>query len=908
MRCCRIATVALLATVVIFAPFIHADDLPDLKFEKYELPNGLDVILHEDHTIPVVAVNVWYHVGSKNEMPGRTGFAHLFEHMMFQGSEHFNTNFTDGIIRYGGTRNGSTDEDRTNYWENMPANYLEKTLWLEADRMGYLLPAITQERLDNQRSVVMNEKRQNVDDQPYGMVEEISRAILYPSHHPYSWTVIGKMEDLEAATLEDVQEFFRMYYAPNNASLCIAGDFQPEQVKQWVEKYFAPIPPGPPVNRIEAWIPTLNEEIRTVLTDEVELPRLYMTWHTPAYYSPGDAEFDLLASILAAGKTSRLYKALVYDRQMAQDVTAFQSSLELGSLFYIIVTAKEGHSLQEIEREVDRILSDLLMNGVTTDEFERAQINRESAFVRRLEDLGGFGGRADLLNRYNTYLGDPGHLPWDRNRYTDATIDGMLAYARDYLRPDARLVLYVEPYGQLAETDKGTEMSLEPEPETDPSFTTPQIQQATLTNGLKLYLVENHKLPLIQVNLLIKSGWAADPADRPGTASLTAELLNEGTKSRSTLEISDEARRLGLYFGVASTFDYTSVNLNVLKKNLDPALDLMGDVVLNPTFPEEELQRQKQIYLGRIRQESSQAFTVAYKSFQREIYGENHPYGQPYTGSGTEKSINAISRSDIESFYRVNFLPNNAAAIVVGDITLEQARTGLERVFKKWKRGDLAPGSVPAVAPPDRTRICIVDFPGTSQSTIFLGNLLGSRKDPDYLPATVVNQVLGADPSARLFKNLREDKGYTYGAYSFITARRGQGLLCCYAQVQTDVTGKAIVEFVRELRGIVGERPMSGADLTDSRNKLTKGFPQDFQSLPGVAYELSTMITHDLPMDTWNTYVTRINDVGVDEALATANRWVKPDEILIVVVGDRSAIEDEIRGLNLGEVYFSELH
>ena len=903
-----IAAVVLLALVAVVLPVVQAQDLPELKFEKYELPNGLDVILHEDHTIPVVAVNVMYHVGSKNEVPGRTGFAHLFEHMMFQGSEHFNHNFTDGIMKYGGSRNGSTGIDRTNYWENMPSNYLEKTLWLEADRMGYLLPAVTQERLDIQRSVVMNEKRENTDDQPYGQVQEIQRRLMYPDEHPYSWPTIGSMEDLEAASLEDVKDFFRQYYTPNNASLCIAGDFDPAQAKEWVEKYFGPIPAGPPIHRLETWVPELKKEIRATLEDNVELPRLYMAWHTPPYYHPGDAEFDLLASVLSSGKSSRLYKALVYDQQIAQDVVAFQASGEIGSTFNIIVTARKGHTLKEMEQQVEAVLNDVLTNGIGADEFERVRVNWEAGFVRALQNVGGFGGRADILNSYNTYLGDPGMLLWDKGRYSGATTDGTIAYARRYLKPDARFVLYVQPQGELAPVDNGVDMAVEPGPQDERSFTPPDVRTATLSNGLELYLVENHKLPLLQVNLLIKSGWAADPIDRPGAAAITADLLTEGTKNRTALDISDESQKLGLNFGSGSSFDNTTITLNVLKKNLDPALNMMADVAMNPTFPQDELDRLKKTYLGRIQQESSQALTVGIKSFFRELYGADHPYGQPYTGTGTKESIDAITRSDLESFYKANFMPNNAAVVVVGDITLDEAKSRIEKAFKGWKHGKVESQAVRHVTPLEKTKVCIVDMPGIAQSTIILGNLVGPRNDAQYLPTTVVSQVLGGGPSARLYKNIREDKGYTYGAYSFVGSRRGQGMFAAYAQVQADVTKESIIEFLKEFRGITGEIPVSEEELTNARNKLVKGFPQNFQTVQGVAGELNTKVTFDLPLDQWKTYTDQVNGVDVDKLLATARATVHPDALLIVVVGDRAKIEDKIRELNLGEIYYSDMN
>lgn len=896
---------ALALAAVFMIPFaVVADDLAELEFEKFELPNGLDVILHEDHSIPMVSVNVWYHVGSKNEKPGRTGFAHLFEHMMFQGSEHHNELFHTGIKKYGGKNNGSTSEDRTNYWENMPSNYLEKILWLEADRMGYLLPAVDQERLDLQRDVVMNERRERLDNQPYGKVEELLLSMLFPPEHPYSWHIIGSMDDLQAASLEDVKGFFRKYYSPNNASLCIAGDINPGQVRQWVEKYFGPIPPGPAIDRFETWIPELTVEKRMTAEDNINLARLYMAWHTPAYHAPGDAEFDLLASILASGKSSRLYKSLVYDKQIAQDVYAYQSSREIGSQFNIVATAKEGQSLAEIEQEIDRIIADVLNNGISQEELGLAKVNWEAGFVRGLQNIGGFGGRADRLNRYNVYLGNPGMLLWDRDRYRNANAEDILAYAKRYLKPDARAVLHIYPHGDLKADAAEINMAIEPSAVPDPSFTPPAIQKGTLSNGLEIMLVEDHKLPLVQVNLLIKSGWASDPTDRPGAGALTADMLNEGTKSKNALDISDEARRLGANFGTDSYFDYSHISLNVLKDNIDPALALMADIVLNPIFPDDELERLKENYLGRIRQEASQPMTTAFKMFYRELYGEDHPYGQPYTGTGTVKSINAITIADLKDYYNSHYLPNNAVAVVVGDISLSEATGKLEKAFKKWKSGNIPQQGIKPVETLDRTRICLVDKPGAAQSVIVVGQLALPRNHEDYTALEVANHVLGGQSMARLYMNLRQDKGYTYGAYSFLTSRRGPGVLACYSQVQTEFTKESLMEFLKELNGMRGEIPLSPQELEDSKNNLVKGFPQDFQSFYGIAEQVNSIATFGLPGNEWSTYVNDINSVDTDKALQMAQKYIHPDKTLIVIVGDREKIEPGIRELGLGEIVY----
>jgi zinc protease len=513
-----VSTTVILSLVVLglLVAAASADEALELKFEKYTLSNGMDVILHEDHSIPMVAVNIWYHVGSKNEEKGRTGFAHLFEHMMFQGSENHDDDFFKPLQKIGGSVNGSTSEDRTNYWENVPSNYLELALWLESDRMGFLLPAMTQERLDNQRDVVKNERRERTDNSPYGHARELLLAMLFPDDHPYSWSVIGSMEDLSAASMEDVSNFFKQYYTPNNASLCIAGDFDPARTKMLVEKYFGTIPAGPPVERLEDWIPDLDGEVRTVAEDDVELARLYYAWHSPAFYAPGDAEMDLLANVLTSGKTSRLYRSLVYEQQIAQDVVSYQASSEVSSVFNIQVTVREGHTLEEAEAAVDAELSKLLAEGITQEELVQAQTAWEARFVRSLQQIGGFGGRAELLNRYNTYVGDPGVLAWDMARYTDATVASVQKYLDEYIDLNERAVLHMVPQGSLAASTEEVDRTGQPEPAAPPTFTPPDIQTGQLSNGVEILLVEDHRLPLVDMQLVIKSGWGADPVDRFG--------------------------------------------------------------------------------------------------------------------------------------------------------------------------------------------------------------------------------------------------------------------------------------------------------------------------------------------------------------------------------------------------------
>jgi len=874
-----------------------ADKPLELKFEKYTLANGMDVILHEDHSIPVVAVNVMYHVGCKNEKRGRTGLAHLFEHLMFQGSEHYDGEYFAPLEKIGGYAGGATSVDIALYFETVPSNYLELALWLESDRLGFLLPALTQKKLDNQRDVVKNELRQGALNIPYGKAWELILEMMYPDDHPYSWLGLGSMEDLSAADLEDVSAFFKRFYTPNNASLVLAGDFDPETARKLVDKYFNTLPPGPPMERMTAWIPELDGIKRAVAEDNVELPRLYYTWHSPAEYTPGDAELNLFADILGSGKTSRLYKALVYEQQIAQDVSVYQYSPELGSLFSIEVTARKGHTQEELERAVDAELQKVLTGGITKAELAQAQINNEAKNVRNFQSLLSMAIR---LNFYNVFLGDPGKLAWDIERYTRATVEDVQRYAKKYIDLNKRAILYITPQGKLTAGNTMVDRTREPSAMAEPAFTPPKIQRATMANGLEILLVEDHRFPLVHLNLVIKSGFAADPTDRFGAAAMTAELLDEGTKTRTALKITDEAMRLGAEFGTGSGFDDSSIRLNLLKKNLDPALDLVADIVLNPTFPEKELERQRQIYLGRIQQESKEPWDSAFKAFWWVLYGSGHPYSQP--GSGTESSLKAITRNDLVNFYSANYVPGNAAAVIAGDITLSEAKQKLDKAFKKWEKGTVTARKVQTPPAPASTKIYLIDQPGAVQSTIVIGNLAMRRSDPDYLAFQVMNNVFGVLRTSRINSNLREDKGYALRPGSSLEVTRGVGPFMCYAPVDIKYTRESLTEMVREMRDLLGSRPLTDDELAGSKNNLIKNFPQQFQDYSGIAGQLNDLIKFDLPLDEWDTYTKRVGAVTSAMATKAAKDYLHPDALVIVIVGDREKIEEGIRSLNLGEI------
>jgi zinc protease len=897
-----LAALAVVATAAAVALAATAD-VPELKYEKYVLDNGLQVILHEDHSLPNAAVNVWYHVGSKNEKPGRTGFAHLFEHMMFQGSEHHDSDYFLPLQKVGGQVNGSTNNDRTNYWENVPADQLEMALFMEADRMGWLLPAMTQEKLDNQRDVVKNEKRQG-ENRPYAKARDLLLDLMYDRGHPYSWSVIGSMDDLSAASKEDVSEFFRLYYAPNNASLCVAGDFDPAQVKQWIAKYFGPIPPGKPVDRLEAWQPRLEGERRAVAEDAVELPRLFVQWHSPGWYQPGDAEMDLLADIVASGKTSRLYQSLVYEKRLAQDVRAMQGSREMSGTFEITATAAPGHTLAELEAAIDAELRTLLERGVTAREVDLARTRLVTGAVRELQQIGGFGGKADRLNRYNVLVGDPGWLRQDLARYDHATAATVTAQARRFLDPQRRGVLWIVPQGKLAAATDTADRGQLPAGGTPAVFTAPAVQTATLPNGLKLHLVEKHDLPLVEARLVVGAGWADDPADRPGTAALTADMLDEGVKGRDALALSEAADGLGAELRTESNFDGTQVSLNVLRDRLDAGLALLADVALRPTFPATDFERVRQSYRGRQQQESVNPQSQGLNEFQRRCFGDGHPYAQPASGLGTRRTLDALTRDDLVAFHQAWFVPGNAAVVVVGDLSLAEATAAVSRVLGAWRAAPLpARHAVPAPQPLG-PRLVVIDRPGAQQSVITGGYAGIAGTDPDYLATQVLNSAFGGQFSSRINLNLREEKGYTYGVRSQMASYRQGGLFIISAPVQTNATAASVSELLKEMALMRGEKPLAGAELADSKGRLVQGFPQRFETFGGIARQLANLILAGLPLDDWRTYTGRVTALDEAALAGTVQRQLDPARTVWVIVGDRAAIEDGLRGLDLGEIEF----
>ena len=899
-------TLGLLLSVPLLAAAQEMDPmptaLPDIPYEKFVLDNGLTLIVHEDHKAPIVAVNVWYHVGSKNEPEGRSGFAHLFEHLMFNGSEHFDDDYFQVLERVGATDlNGTTNRDRTNYFQNVPTNALDMALWMESDRMGHLLGAIDQEKLDEQRGVVQNEKRQG-ENQPYGQVFNRITDATYPDGHPYAHTVIGSMDDLNAAALEDVHEWFKTYYGPSNAVVVVAGDIDAQTAKTMAEKYFGDIEPGPPVSHFDTWIAKRTGEQREVMQDRVPQARVYKVWNVPEIYSDAYHHLDLISDILASGKTSRLYKRLVYEDQIATGVSAFVRGGEIGSQFIIQATARPGQDLTVVEAVVDEELARLLAEGPTERELDRVKTQDKAGFIRGIERIGGFGGKSDILAYGEVYGGTPEAYKKTFHDKEQATAAGLRQTAQEWLS-DGVYVLEVHPFPQLSAAADGADRSGLPEVDTPPEAVFPRLQKTELSNGLKVILAERHAAPVVEFTLMVDAGYAADQGAIQGTASLAMSMLDEGSGGMSSLEISEALTMLGANLNTGSNLDGSVVRLSALKENLAASLDLYADVILNPAFPQNELDRLKQERMAAIQREKVSPFQMALRVFPRLLYGEGHAYSLPFTGSGTEASVSSLTRDNLVNFHQTWFKPNNATLVVVGDVTMAELEPLLEQRFAGWESGSVPTKNIAEVAHKPAPTVYLMDRPGSQQSIIFAGHVAPPKNTPNDLAIETMNTILGGAFTSRVNMNLREDKGWSYGAGTVVVGARGQRPFIVFAPVQTDKTSESMTEIANELRGYLGDNPPTDEEVLKAQQNQTLTLAGQWETNNAVEFSISEMVQYDLPDDYYDTYTDRVRSLNVSQVTAAAQEVVKPDNLVWIVVGDRSVIETKIRALNLGEMF-----
>jgi zinc protease len=877
----------------------------DIPYARFVLDNGLTLLVHEDHKAPIVAVNTWYHVGSKNEKPGKTGFAHLFEHLMFNGSEHFNDDFFKATEKVGATdMNGTTSEDRTNYFENAPKEALDYLLWLESDRMGYMVGAITQARLDEQRGVVQNEKRQ-YENQPYSIAYQLITKSIWPAGHPYSWPVIGSMEDLNAASLDDVHEWFKTYYGAANATLVIAGDVTPQEALEKVKRHFGHVPPGPPVARHNAWVAKRAGTMRASVQDRVPQARLYKVWNIPQYGSTDGNLLDLAAGVLSDGKSSRLYKRLVYDERLATDVSAFADLSEIAGAFYIMATAAPGVDLARVEQAVDEELARFLKGGPTAQELARVKVQAEAGFIRGIERIGGFGGKSDQLAMNSVFAGDPAYYKTRLREVREATARQLRDAARAWLS-DGQYVLSLTPFPKVAASAEDVDRSKLPVPEIKPEVRFPAIQRATLSNGLKIVLAERPSVPIVQLNLLVDAGFAADQYASPGTARLAMDMLAEGTKRRTAIEISDELAILGANLGASCSLDACAVALNALTSNLDASLDLFADVSLNPSFPAEDFKRRQEQRLAAIQREKSEPVTMGLRVMPQILYGPKHAYGNPLTGTGTEESVARLTADDMARFHRRWFRPNNATLVVAGDVTLAEILPKLERLFSGWKAAEVPKKAIGPAPLPEKPTVTLIDRPGSIQSVIFVGNVAPQKANPDELAIEAMNLILGGNFTSRINMNLREDKHWTYGARTSIAAACGPRPFWASVQVQADKTKETMRELDGEFRGILGARPVTADEFTRTVNNQALKLPGSWETINSVADALNELVCFNLPDDYHQTRSARLQALTRESLCDAARKVVQADRLSWVVVGDRAKIEAGVRELGFGEIRYAD--
>jgi len=890
------------ALVFFAAVAVRAQDV-EIPYQKFVLDNGLTVIVHEDHKAPIVAVNTWYHVGSKNEKPGKTGFAHLFEHLMFGGSEHSKDRYIDAMERIGATDlNGTTNSDRTNYFENVPTSALDMTLWLESDRMGHLLGSFDEKTLTLQRGVVQNEKRQG-ENQPYGVTRQLITQNTYPAGHPYSWTTIGEMADLDAASMNDVKEWFRTYYGPSNVVLVLAGDIDLKTAKEKVQKYYGDIPPGPPVNHQSAWVAKMSGAHRQTVQDRVPQARIYKIWNIPQYGSAEADYLDLVSDVLSSGKSSRFYKRLVYDDQIATDANAFVSLSEIGGQFRVQATARPGQDLRQVEKELDEELARFLKDGPADEELARVKAQFEANFIRGIERIGGFGGKSDRLAQGQVFAGNPETYKVQLKRVHDATAEDLKAAANKWLS-DGVYILEVTPFPEFKAEANGADRSKMPVPGAPPELKLPKLQRSTLSNGLKVILAERHEVPLVNFTLAFDAGYAADQLASPGTASMAMSLLTGGTKTMNALQISDRQELLGAQISAGSNLDLSTVHLGSLKSKLDDSLALYADVVLNPSFPQSDFDRQQKQTLAGIKREENSPVAAALRVMPGLLYGNDHAYGNPLTGSGTSASVGKMTREDLVKFHGAWFKPNNATLVIVGDTTLGEVTPKLEKLFSAWKSGNVPKKTVKTVNLPAKSTVYLIDKPGAQQSVVVAGVVAPPEGNPKEIAIEAMNDGLGGNFGARLNMNLREDKHWSYGASMRLWDARGQRPYLAVAPVQTDKTKESLVEMNKEFHDVVGSRPLSQEELEKVQANETLSLPGSRETQNAVGASILDLVQFGLPDDYYETYAGKVRALKTSDLADAAHLVVHPDQLTWVIVGDRAKIEAGVKELNLGELKY----
>jgi zinc protease len=768
--------------------------------------------------------------------------------------------------------------------------------------MGHLLGSFDEKTLTLQRGVVQNEKRQG-ENQPYGVTRQLITQNTYPAGHPYSWTTIGDMADLDAASMNDVKEWFRTYYGPSNVVLVLAGDIDLKTAKEKVQKYYGDIPAGPPVNHQSVWIAKMSGTHRQTVQDRVPQARIYKIWNVPQYGTAEADYLDLVSDVLSSGKSSRFYKRLVYDDQIATDANAFVGLSEIGGQFRVQATARPGQDLKQVEKELDEELARFLKDGPTEDELARVKSQYEANFIRGIERIGGFGGKSDRLAQGQVFVGNADAYKTQLKRVHGATADDLKAAANKWLS-DGVYILEVTPFPEFKAEANGADRSKMPTPGAPPELKLPKLQRGTLSNGLKVILAERHEVPLVNFTLAFDAGYAADQLASPGTSSMAMSLLTGGTKTMNALQISDRQELLGAQISAGSNLDLSTVHLSSLKSKLDDSLALYADVILNPSFPQSDFDRQQKQTLAGIKREENSPVAAALRVMPGLLYGADHAYGNPLTGSGTSGSVAKMTRDDLVKFHDTWFKPNNATLIIVGDTTLGEVTPKLEKLFAGWKSGNVPKKTVKTVNLPAKSTVYLIDKPGAQQSVIVAGVVAPPEGNPKEIAIEAMNDGLGGNFGARLNMNLREDKHWSYGASMRFWDARGQRPYLAVAPVQTDKTKESLVEMNKEFHDVVGSRPLSQEELEKVQANETLSLPGSRETQNAVGGSIVDLVQFGLPDDYYETYAGKVRALKTSDLADAAHLVVHPDQLTWVIVGDRAKIEAGVKELNLGELKY----
>jgi zinc protease len=895
----------LAAATIAIAAALPANAQELVPYKQFTLSNGLRVVVHEDHKTPKVAVAVWYHVGSMNEPDGKSGFAHLFEHLMFNGSEHHDKEYMPPLQEIGVSGvNGATSLDQTYYYEIVPTGGLERVLWLESDRMGYLAGAISQAKLDEQRKVVQNEKRTR-ENTPYALMDQREAAALFPIGHPYHHPTIGSMEDLNVASLDDVKGWFAQYYGATNAVVTLSGDVTLDQAKALMEKYFGSVPTGSPVSRTTAWVPTLDRDKSEVMQDDVPQLAIAWNWAVPGNRAPEAQALQLAAQALGRGKTSRLYQVLVQEKQLATYASAEYAGYAVAGVFSIDVRLKPGVDRAEAEAAVKQVLAEFLAKGPAPTELARVKASGSADNARAMESI---YVKAMALSSGAMFADNPGQYAVDDKNFQALTAAEVRTTASIWLsKPNYKLT--VLPFGAHKAIADGADRTKLPPLGPSPALKLPAVQEARLSNGIRVVLAERPGTPTVDMTMVFDAGQAAEQHMKRGVGGFTLGLMDEGTVTLTGQQFAERQALLGARIYATSDVDTTDFMASAMAKALPETVALWADYIRNPGFRAADLERDRQQHLSGLSQSLVDSDQIAQRTFTSLLFGPDHAYGVPL--SGRADTLRSITREDLVTFHDSWIRPDNAVIYVAGDTNIAALTAVLEKSFGDWKAPAMAKGvkAIAAVAEATAPRIVLVDKPGAIQSVIRVGQILPDGVDPRYFEIGAMNDVLGGNFTARLNMNLREDKGWTYGASSYVAEARGPQAFGVATGVQTDKTAEALTEIDKEIRGIHGAKPATQAEL----DLLSKGevlsLPGRFETNNALVGYLQYVNRFGRPYD-WITTLPGAYAALKPETITTSAQLLHPDAMTWVVVGDLSKIEAKVRALKLGnvEVWDAEGH